>query len=223
MNKKKFTDNQILEAYNNASEDIQKIVTDKQLGPVVLSIGKKYGIPSVQCVELANEVIYILLGLSSPENIEQRIRESFLVPEEIAKRIAKELREEIPFEKLLGGGKIYTPEESIKKEPLDTPKDTTKTTQTSRQVSINTPRQDTPSVARAQSTPPTPPPAPPAMVKGGEEKEQQSSTTTTPPTEPVHIFEQKLNEAASTPTPQPASEAPAQRTPGNDPYREPIE
>lgn len=193
-----FSDEQILEAYNNASQDVQKLVVDNRFGALVCSIGKKYGITPTQCVTLANELTYILLGLSSFEDLPQTIQESFTVPAEIARRLANELKTTFFSES--------EPKEDKHVEHIHSDN-------TTRREEAKTPKE-------RRDIPPPPPPihnrntTSSATQAETPSPNKNSETKATP-----HPFEQKLREITKTNSPltnQPASQQP-------DPYREPIE
>jgi len=100
-----YTEEQLYEKYKTLPKDIQGILLDNDLGPVITLLCKDVGVVADKALDVEDAVVNILLGQLHPKNFMQTITQKAELPNETVQKIAREVTESI-FEQV---------EESLKK------------------------------------------------------------------------------------------------------------
>ncbi len=235
---------QLLELYNKTPKDIQNILLDKNLGPAIHVVGEDHGLTALQSLEVEDEVVNILLGISKQGNLARNIVSKLNISSETADKIVSDIDENILlrvkeyFAKISGEDKdrkkigvttkVPLTREEIKKIAVEeltkptslqppVPQPTIKQTFSREKDEQDQPTPDTPPIKHVGGTMSTP--TPPKHIVG-----EEKIGVDVPPSE--HIFEKKLRNAFETPkeeknATQPTTETQQPKT-KQDPYREPL-
>jgi len=86
-----YTQEQLLSLYKKADKSAQKILKDKNLGPVIQIIGKKNNLTSTQSLDIEDEVIHVLLNISKKDDFEHNLINKLNIPEKTARTIYNEI------------------------------------------------------------------------------------------------------------------------------------
>src|SRR3989344_4560522 len=220
-----YTKEELEKKFNSVPENIQGLILDENFGPAITLLCKELGVDAVKALDVEDETLHVLIGISDPKDFIRNIQAKIGVDEEKARAIAEKVNDEI-FQ--------------LVKESLKVVHNITETASEASVASVSSAPPDA-----LRSTPTVPrPPAPPSSTLNA-----PRSTTSTfpqmieppkinieviqkPPTQPSqNIFEQKLQGVFKMPkeetlVPQKPSFSPTPPTPprpsGVDPYRESV-
>ncbi len=94
------TKEEILEKYKKLPKDIQEVITSEEFGFEIQIIGKEVGITPTQALDVEDEVVKVLMGTSSPNELTRNIQAKIEVDQEKARAITERVNEEI-FQKVI--------------------------------------------------------------------------------------------------------------------------
>ena len=117
-----FTQEQYIQAFNNASDNIQEVLLSEHTSDALKNSVQRHNIEEDKILSVSALVGYTLVGLAPVKNLIAILREDAGLDEETAKNLAYELREQIfaPVAKELSGMQETAErnwQESQRKEP----------------------------------------------------------------------------------------------------------
>lgn len=231
---------QIEERFKKLPKDIQSLLASEDLGLITQVIGEDVGITPEQALDVEDGVVTVLMGFSHPKDFIRNIQTKIGVDQEKARAIAERVNEEI-FQQVkdslkivhgikdeeVGGasGVSLAPAPSIIPQsttPLVAPKPPTPPTNTPQETHSAFPQMIVPPKINMEIMQKPQAPKPPAPIMGGSASAERG---------PQNIFEQKLQgvfkmpkeETLVPPKPPSPIPPPTPRSPGVDPYKEPIQ
>jgi len=89
------TKKQLYEKYKALPKDIQNILLDENLGPVITLMCKDTGVGVEKSLDVEDAVIHVLIGDLHPKDFVQTIAQKAELPNETAQKIAREVTESI--------------------------------------------------------------------------------------------------------------------------------
>ena len=203
-----YTKEELEKKFNSVPENIQGLILDENFGPAITLLCKELGVDAVKALDVEDETLHVLIGISDPKDFIHNIQTKIGVDEEKARAIAEKVNDEI-FQLVKESLKVVhnitetASEASVSSAPLDA-------------------LRSTPNVPR--------PPAPPQASLASQASVALMPKIPEAPRSSQNIFEQKLQgvfkmpkeETLVPPRPtnnlQPTTDN--QRGGGVDPYRE---
>src|SRR3989344_9657195 len=89
------TKEQVQEKFKTLPEDIQGLIMDDDFGPAVTLLCKELGVDAVKALDVEDETLHVLIGISDPKDFIHNIQTKIGVDEEKARAIAEKVNDEI--------------------------------------------------------------------------------------------------------------------------------
>ncbi|KKS45440.1 MAG: hypothetical protein UV10_C0025G0007, partial [Candidatus Azambacteria bacterium GW2011_GWA1_42_19] len=90
-----YTKENLIEKFNAVPKNIQGLIVDESFGPAITFLCKGLGVDAVKALDVEDEVLHVLVGISHPKDFIRNIQAKIGVDEEKARAIAEKVNDEI--------------------------------------------------------------------------------------------------------------------------------
>src|SRR3989344_1638925 len=90
-----YTKEELEKKFNSVPENIQGLILDENFGPAITLLCKELGVDAVKALDVEDETLHVLIGISDPKDFIHNIQTKIGVDEEKARAIAEKVNDEI--------------------------------------------------------------------------------------------------------------------------------